>query len=99
MKEFEDKIRSEDKKAPIEAAVATARGRRRRRQEAIEALIAGHACKAEPGLNSAASEEMYKASQEAGAGAGRGWPDGADGDAGGDEEVTDVDFEEVSEEK
>ena len=40
---------------------------------------------------------MYKASQEAGgAGADAG---GADASGGADEEVTDVDFEEVSEEK
>ena len=59
------------------------------------------ACKAGiEGLNevfSAASEDMYNASQGAGEGPGAG--PSADAGSEGDEEVTDVDFEEVSEEK
>ncbi|NNF01220.1 MAG: molecular chaperone DnaK, partial [Bacteroidia bacterium] len=49
----------------------------------------------------AASEDMYKASQEAGAGAEGAAEPGDDptGEAKGEEEVTDVDFEEVSEEE
>ena len=92
MADFGDKI-PEDKKAPIEAAIKTLK----------EAHVAQdvEACKTGiEDLNqafSAASEEMYKASQEAG-GAG---PEagGAEASGGADEEVTDVDFEEVSEEK
>ena len=91
LKEFGDKI-PEDKKAPIEAAITTLK-------EAHAAQDVD-GCKAGiEGLNqafSAASEEMYKASQEAGA-AGEG--DGADTSGSSDEEVTDVDFEEVNEEK
>ena len=92
MKEFGDKI-PEDKKAPIEAAIATLK--EAHAAQDIDGCKAGI-----EGLNqafSAASEEMYKASQEAGsAGADAG---GADASGGADEEVTDVDFEEVSEEK
>ena len=92
MKEFGDKI-PEDKKAPIEAAIATLK--EAHAAQDIDGCKAGI-----EGLNqafSAASEEMYKASQEAG-GAGA---DAGSADASGtaDEEVTDVDFEEVSEEK
>ena len=92
MKEFGDKI-PEDKKAPIEAAIATLK--EAHAAQDIDGCKAGI-----EGLNqafSAASEEMYKASQEAGgAGADAG---GADASGTADEEVTDVDFEEVSEEK
>ncbi|MAC17814.1 MAG: hypothetical protein CMC97_05910 [Flavobacteriales bacterium] len=93
LKEFGDKLPA-DKKGPIESAIASLK-------EAHTAQDVD-ACKAGiEALNqafSAASEEMYKASQEAGTSAG---PEAgqAGGDAGGDEEVTDVDFEEVSEEK
>jgi len=85
----------EDKKGPIEAAIAELK-------EAHGAQDIDR-CKAGiEGLNqafSAASEEMYKASQEAGGAEGAG-DAGATADAGStDEEVTDVDFEEVSEEK
>ncbi len=91
--EFGDKL-PEDKKAPIEAAIA--------------ALKEAHAaqdvdrCKAGiEGLNqafSAASEEMYKASQEAGTQEGNAGG-ASEATAPGEEEVTDVDFEEVNEEK
>ncbi len=92
--EFGDKL-PEDKKGPIEAAIAELK-------EAHGAQDIDR-CKAGiEGLNqafSAASEEMYKASQEAGGAEGAG-DAGATADAGStDEEVTDVDFEEVSEEK
>ena len=94
--EFGDKL-PEDKKGPIEAAIADLK-------EAHAAQDIDR-CKAGiEGLNqafSAASEEMYKASQAAGAeGApgGEGAGPSAEGGAS-DEEVTDVDFEEVSEEK
>jgi len=92
--EFGDKL-PEDKKGPIEAAIAELK-------EAHGAQDIDR-CKAGiEGLNqafSAASEEMYKASQEAGGAEGAG-DTGATADAGStDEEVTDVDFEEVSEEK
>ena len=90
--EFGDKLPA-DKKGPIESAIASLK-----EAHAAQDVVA---CKAGiEALNqafSAASEEMYKASQEAGAGAG---PEaGQDGGSAGDEEVTDVDFEEVNEEK
>jgi molecular chaperone DnaK len=90
--EFGDKL-PEDKKAPIESAIA----------ELKEAHAAQDVDRCKAGIEalnqafSAASEEMYKASQEAGAGSDAG-ATAADGGAA-DEEVTDVDFEEVSEEK
>lgn len=92
--EFGDKL-PEDKKGPIEAAIA----------ELKEAHGAQDIDRCKAGIEalnqafSAASEDMYKASQEAGGAEGAAG-DGTAGDAGsGDEEVTDVDFEEVSEEK
>jgi molecular chaperone DnaK len=92
--EFGDKL-PEDKKGPIEAAIA----------ELKEAHGAQDIDRCKAGIEalnqafSAASEDMYKASQEAGGAEGAAGADAA-GDAGsGDEEVTDVDFEEVSEEK
>jgi len=94
--EFGDKL-PEDKKGPIEAAIADLK--ESHAAQDIDRCKAGI-----EGLNqafSAASEEMYKASQAAGAeGApgGEGAGPSAEGGAS-DEEVTDVDFEEVSEEK
>ncbi|MBL6645859.1 MAG: molecular chaperone DnaK [Flavobacteriales bacterium] len=92
--EFGDKL-PEDKKGPIEAAIA----------ELKEAHGAQDIDRCKAGIEalnqafSAASEDMYKASQAAGGAEGAAG-DGTAGDAGsGDEEVTDVDFEEVSEEK
>ncbi len=91
LKEFGDKVPA-DKKEPIEAAV--------------EKLKAAHAAKDFDGMEAAttelnnawnaASEEMYKASQEAGAqqpGADQGQQQGNEG--GNADNVTDVDYEEV----
>jgi molecular chaperone DnaK len=91
LKEFGDKVPA-DKKAPIEAAV--------------EKLKAAHAAKDFDGMEAAttelnnawnaASEEMYKASQDAGAqqpGAEQGQQPGNEG--GNADNVTDVDCEEV----
>ena len=95
LKEFEDKLG--DKKAPIE--------------EALEELKKAHASQDVAAIDAAmekineawknASEEMYKAQQEAGgagpdAGAGPGPDAGAQaGSEGGADDVQDVDFEEV----
>ena len=92
LKEFGDKI-PEDKKGPIESALNTLK--EAHAAQDIDACKAGI-----EGLNevfSAASEDMYNASQGAGEGPGAG--PSADAGSEGDEEVTDVDFEEVSEEK
>ena len=92
LKEFGDKL-PEDKKAPIETAMATLK--EAHAAQDIDACKAG--IEALNQAFSAASEDMYNASQGAGEGAN---PDaGAAGGAEGDEEVTDVDFEEVNEEK
>ena len=92
LKEFGDKVPA-DKKEPIEKALGELK--EAHKKEDLEAID-----KATAELNTvwqAASEEMYKAGQEA-------QPEGgqAEGDAGADpdakksdEEVTDVDFEEV----
>ncbi|MCC6541189.1 MAG: molecular chaperone DnaK [Flavobacteriales bacterium] len=91
LKEFGDKIPAE-KKQPIEDALAklkTAHG--------AQDLAGVESAMAE--LNnvfSAASEEMYKAAQEAQA---SGTSGGAQADASGDQEVKDVDFEEVKDDK
>merc|ERR1712166_1063674 len=87
LKEFGEKL-SDDKKAPIE--------------EALVELKAAHESKDLAAIDSvmekintawtAASEEMYKASQDDGAAA-----EGDQGEAGTDD-VTDVEFEEVNEE-
>jgi len=93
LKEFGDKL-SADKKANIEKALADLKESHKKED------LADLEAKTEA-LNNAwkeASEEMYKASQEAGAQPG---PEGAQGEqpqgeeAKGDGEVTDVDFEEV----
>ncbi|NNC83640.1 MAG: molecular chaperone DnaK [Flavobacteriales bacterium] len=94
LKEFGDKIPA-DKKQPIEDALAELK-------EAHEAKdLAGIDAGMEK-LNTvfqAASQEMYNAQQEAGAESGA--DAGASADAGStdDSEVTDVDFEEVEEDK
>ncbi len=91
LKEFGDKIPAE-KKQPIEDALAklkTAHG--------AQDLAGVESAMAE--LNnvfSAASEEMYRAAQEAQA---SGTSGGAQADASGDQEVKDVDFEEVKDDK
>jgi len=91
LNEFGDKIPA-DKKQPIEDAL----GELKKAHEAkdIDAMNAGM-----EKLNTvfqAASQEMYSAQQEAQGNAGEN-PEANSSD--GDEEVTDVDFEEVSEEK
>ncbi len=92
LKEFGDKLPAE-KKVPIEKALEELKEAHKNRNIAgIDAALAS--------LNtawSAASEEMYKASQASGQPAGD--PASAAGDGGStkgpDQEVTDVDFEEV----
>ncbi|MDA9656327.1 molecular chaperone DnaK [Flavobacteriales bacterium] len=90
LKEFGDKL-SADKKAPVE--------------EALKELKEAHASKditlidaAMEKINTAwtaASEEMYKASEEAKGGN----PDATDEEKSGPDDVTDVDFEEVKDDK
>lgn len=94
LKEFGEKI-SEDKKAPIEAGL-------KKLKDAHAARNFADIDAAQEELQSAwnaASEEMYKAGQDAGAGQ----PEGGaanDGQAnGGSDNVTDVDFEEVKDDK
>ncbi|MFM6975577.1 MAG: molecular chaperone DnaK [Sphingobacteriaceae bacterium] len=87
LKEYGDKI-SADKKTPIEEGL-------KKLKEAHEAKNFEAIETAQTELQeawNAASEEMYKATQEAGA---QGAADGAAPDAG--DQVTDVDFEEVKE--
>lgn len=95
MKEFGDKIPAE-KKQPIEDALAK--------------LKTAHASKDIAAIDTsleelntvfqAASQEMYQAQQEASGDAGAGADASAESESeGGDEEVTDVDFEEVEEDK
>ncbi len=95
LKEFGDKI-SDDKKAPIEASLA-------KLKEAHKSQNIADVESATTELNAAwttASEEMYKATQGAEAGAngepnaGQGEPENAEASAGGDN-VTDAEFEEV----
>lgn len=90
LKEFGDKL-SDDKKAPIETA--------------LEALKAAHGEQNLEGIDAAmeqineawknASEEMYKAQQEAGAEGGPEAGAANEAGAGGADDVTDVEFEEV----
>lgn len=92
LKEFGDKLPAE-KKAPIEKALEELKEAHKNRNIAgIDAALAS--------LNSAwsaASEEMYKASQASGQPAGDPASEAGDGGSskGPDQEVTDVDFEEV----
>ncbi len=92
LKEFGDKLPAE-KKEPIETALAELKKAHEAKDlAAIETTLET--------LNTAwqaASQEMYQATQEA-----QGGQPGADANAGaqgGDDEVTDVDFEEVKEEE
>ncbi len=96
LKEFGDKLPA-DKKGRIEKALEDLKQAHKN-----EDLAAIDTATAE--LNAAwqaASEEMYKAGQTAGAGEPQGGPSaggstgGSDSSKGGDDEVTDVDFEEV----
>jgi len=91
LKEFGDKLPA-DKKGPIEKALESLK--EAHKNQDIDAID-----KATAELNTvwqAASEEMYKASQTADAGAGSSQPgEEKKKDSKGDDEVTDVDFEEV----
>ena len=93
IKEYGDKVPAE-KKAPIEEALtALKEAHKSQNLEAIDAEMEK--------LNTAwtaASEDMYKATQEAEGGAQAGPNPGAEANAA-DDEVQDVDFEEVKEEK
>jgi molecular chaperone DnaK len=93
LKEFGDKLPAE-KKAPIEKALAELKeAHQSRNLQAIDTSMAA--------LNAAwqaASEEMYKASQQAGDPSNQQQQQQSQGNDGGkapDQEVTDVDFEEV----
>ena len=89
LKEFGEKL-SDDKKKPIEEALESLK--KAHESKDLEAID-----KAMETINTAwtaASEEMYKASQEQQAGA-----ENTEATPSGDDEVTDVDFEEVKEEK
>ena len=88
LKEFGDKL-SDDKKAPIEEALSELKKAHESKDlEAIDSAMET--------INTAwtaASEEMYKASQTEGAN-----PENADSDETPSDDVTDVEFEEVKEE-
>jgi len=96
LKEYGDKLPG-DKKAPIESALNKLKeAHKSQNLPAIDSAITE--------LNNAwtaASEEMYKATQQAGAAQGQGGggpqggPDGGQAHAGGSENVTDAEFEEV----
>jgi len=95
MKEYGDKI-PEDKKGPIEAALVDLKEAHKMQDIAkIDAAMEV--------MNTAwtaASQDIYAASQEAEGGAGAGpTSEGAPTDAKDSEEVTDVEFEEVEEDK
>ncbi|MBL4651562.1 MAG: molecular chaperone DnaK [Flavobacteriales bacterium] len=91
LKEFGDKIPAE-KKEPIDTALAELKKAHEAKDiTAIDTTMA----KLEE-VFQAASQEMYAAQQEAG-GADAGAPQG-DAETSGEDEVTDVDFEEVTEE-
>lgn len=92
LKEFGDKLPAE-KKEPIETALAELK----KAHEAKDVAAIDAALETINTAWQAASQEMYQATQEAQGGAQPG-PD-AGASAGGDDEVTDVDFEEVSEEE
>ena len=91
LNEYGDKIGA-DKKAPIEEGL-----KKLKEAHAAKDFAAIDAAQAElQNAWNAASEEMYKASQEAGAANGQPGADAADaGQAADSEDVTDVEFEEV----
>ncbi|MDA7577982.1 molecular chaperone DnaK [Flavobacteriales bacterium] len=90
LKEFGEKL-SDDKKKPIEEALVELKSA----HESKDLSLIDSAMEKINAAWTAASEEMYKASQEAGAGA----EAGASATADATDDVTDVDFEEVKEEK
>lgn len=91
LKEFGDKL-SADKKEPIESALTELKTAHQ--SQDIAAIDAAMEKINEAWKN--ASEEMYKAQQEGGA---EGQPAGDASDANSAEDVTDVEFEEVDEDK
>ncbi|MGV3637795.1 MAG: molecular chaperone DnaK [Flavobacteriales bacterium] len=91
LKEFGDKIPA-DKKQPIEDAL----GKLKAAHSAQDIAGVDSAMAELNNVFSAASEEMYKAAQEAQASGASG---GSQAHAGGDPEVKDVDFEEVKDDK
>lgn len=91
LKEFGDKIPA-DKKQPIEDAL----GELKKAHEAQDVDAVEPAIEKLNTVFQAASQEMYNAGQQA-SGDASGAADGAE--SGSDEEVTDVDFEEVNDEK
>ncbi|MBL4623998.1 MAG: molecular chaperone DnaK [Flavobacteriales bacterium] len=93
LKEFGDKIPTE-KKQPIEDALAELK----KAHEAKDIPVIETSMAKLEEVFQAASQEMYAAQQEAQAGGDSGAAQGDTG-SGGDEEVTDVDFEEVTEEE
>ena len=94
LKEFGEKL-SDDKKKPIEEALVNLKSA----HESKDLSLIDSAMEKINAAWTAASEEMYKASQEAGAGAGAEAGAGAGATADATDDVTDVDFEEVKEEK
>jgi molecular chaperone DnaK len=94
LKEFGDKLPA-DKKQPIEDALAELK----KAYEAKELTAIDSAMEKLNNVFQAASQEMYNAQQEAGGSAEPGADAGNAGGASNDEEVTDVDFEEVKEDK
>ena len=91
LKEFGEKL-SDDKKKPIEEALVELKSA----HESKDLSLIDSAMEKINAAWTAASEEMYKASQEAGSGAEAG---AGAGTADAPDDVTDVDFEEVKEEK
>ena len=91
LKEFGEKL-SDDKKKPIEEALVELKSA----HESKDLSLIDSAMEKINAAWTAASEEMYKASQEAGSGAEAG---AGAGTADASDDVTDVDFEEVKEEK
>ncbi|MBX2984026.1 MAG: molecular chaperone DnaK [Flavobacteriales bacterium] len=91
--EFGDKLPA-DKKAPIEEAVA----KLKKAHEAQDLPAIDTAMNELNTIFSSASEEMYKAAQDA-QGNGATASDGSSQGAPADQEVTDVDFEEVKDDK
>jgi len=94
LKEFGDKLPA-DKKQPIEDALAELK----KAYGAKELTAIDAAMEKLNNVFQAASQEMYNAQQEAGGSAEPGADAGNAGGASNDEEVTDVDFEEVKEDK
>ena len=91
LKEFGDKL-PEDKKQPIEEALAELK----KAHEAKDMAAIDASMEKLNTVFQAASQEMYNAQQQAGGDASA---ENADQGAGSDEEVTDVDFEEVKDDK